>query len=144
MPNDAPSILVTARGFSPVRFARLVAASALTLLLVAASCGGPAGPAGPYYQGGSGYVDPTCTFDPVGCAGLIGGRCDVNQDCGDGTCCHDKNCGPGTCTFLCSSNADCPVEMACEHGFCFLRCNDDGDCGPGQGCEHDSTICEYK
>lgn len=126
---------------TPARLVRLAVASVLTLFLATASCGNAPGP---YYQGGSGYVDPECTFDPIGCAGLIGGRCDVSQDCDDGTCCHDKNCGPGTCTFLCKSNADCPVEMLCEHGYCFLRCNDDKDCGPGQGCEHGHTICEYK
>jgi hypothetical protein len=134
MSHDASNLL------APARLANLVAGSALIALL-AAACSGPAGP---YYQGGSGAVDPTCTFDPVGCAGLIGGRCAVDQDCGAGVCCRDKNCGPGTCTFLCKVTADCPPEMACEHGFCFLRCNDNKDCGPGQGCEHDHTICEYK
>jgi hypothetical protein len=127
---------------TPVRLARLLAISVLVLPLlpVAASCGR----GGAYYQGsGPGDVDPTCTFDPVACTGLIGGRCDVNQDCGDGICCADANCGPGTCTYLCNGNDDCPVEMLCEHGYCFFRCNDDSDCGPSQSCEHGSTICEY-
>lgn len=124
------------------RLARLVAASALVLLPAAASCGGRGSA---YYPGGGpGTVDPACTLDPDACAGLIGGRCDVDADCADGICCDDKNCGPGTCTYLCNGDDDCPVEMLCEHGYCFFRCDDNEDCGPGQGCEHGMTICEYK
>ena len=126
-------------GMTLGRGLRLAVALSPGLCAALASCSAPTGP---YYGGGN--VDASCTFDPIGCAGLIGGRCGSDYDCADGICCHDKNCGPGTCTYLCGGDDDCPPQMGCEHGYCFFRCHGNADCGPGQSCEHNQTVCEYK
>ncbi|MFT7517913.1 MAG: hypothetical protein ACI9MC_000037 [Kiritimatiellia bacterium] len=52
-------------------------------------------------------------------------------------------CIAGTCEVPdCSTNLDCPMEMACNGGSCAPGCDGDKDCYPGSVCNLEEGMCE--
>jgi hypothetical protein len=95
------------------------------------------------YWDGDAEIDPSCRDNPRDCEGLIGGRCQVDDDCDDGVCCRSDDCDRGMCLYLCDGNADCPGRQACDDGFCWFDCSADRDCAAGQECKSGRTVCKY-
>ena len=85
------------------------------------------------------------------CGPVIGDRCTVNTECGEGVCLQGDVAPGGLCSRVCIEGGPaCPAGSVCipravarDTAGCLLSCKKDTECRPGYTCrtQNGSLVC---